>query len=861
MKKIYISLLSLFSIFNIGFTQNDVIITEIMYNNPGADDYEFIEFYNKGTAAVQLENWTISNAINFTFPAYTLNAGEYVVVALNKAAFEAAFGGDVLDWNETSNNVLNNSGETIVLSNASGSVIDSVAYSDSAPWPTAADGGGPSLVLCDYDGDNNDPANWAAAITPTGFSVSGVEILANPGADSECPTGSVISFVNSGFTLLENAGTVFVRVAIDGGNANPTQVTLSLDAASTATPGDDFSLTLPFTVTFPAGAVQDTQTVELVIIDDMELEDNETVILNLSNPTNGGTVAPNASQFTLTILDNDAAQTNAMLITGVFDTQVESGGTWAKGAEFQAIKDIPDLSVFGVGFANNGGGTDGIEVVLPAISVSAGDCIWIANDSTLFFNFFGFYPTVASSAASINGDDAIELFENNIVIDVFGEINHTGGALPWSYLDGWAYRNSGTGPDGTVFTIDNWTFSGENAFDLVPNNGSAPNPFPVCSYSETAPVTAVANDDNIVTAFNTAITINVLGNDVLPNALTSMTVTVNATNGNATANGIDNITYTPNTDFCGTDVFTYEICDAEGCDEATVTVTVECPVSYPAYDIATVTTVDAMGQPDSIGRSCQLQGIVHGIDFQGGASIQFALIDATGGIGVFSGNNFGYTVTEGDELIIQGVISQFNCLTQVTPDTLWIVSSGNALVDPIITTFLNESFESELVELTNLTLVDPAQWTGTGSGFNVEVTNGTFTNIMRIDNDCELYSMPAPTGMFHARGIGGQFDSAPCDDGYQFFPRYAADIIPLSSTGEELLVEKIRIYPNPASDALFIQSEIIIDDIIISNSLGQQIMLVKKPGNRLEVGTLNAGVYLITFRSGEAVRTDRFVKK
>ena len=841
---------------------SDVIITEIMYNNPGADDYEFVEFYNKGATPVQLENWTITKAINYTFPAYTLNAGEYVVLALNEGLFEAAFGGDVLDWNEASNNVLNNTGETIVLNDASGNLVDSVAYKDSAPWPTAADGFGPSLVLCDYDSDNNDPANWAAALTPTGFSVSGIEIFANPGADSECPTGSVIGFVNTNFTLLESAGTVFVRVAMNGGNASPTEVTVSLDAVSTAIPGVDFNLSLPVTITFPAGMVNDTQTVSIGLIDDTDIEDIETVILNLTNPTNGGTVAPSAAQFTLNILDNDAPQTNSMVITGVFDTQVESGGTWAKGAEFKAIQDIPDLSVFGVGFANNGGGTDGIEVMLPAISLTAGQCIWVANDSTLFANFFGFPPTVASNAASINGDDAIELFENNIVIDVFGEITHSGGTLPWSYLDGWAYRKNGSGPDGSTFVIGNWTFSGENAFDLVPNNASALNPFPVCTYSAVAPNTAVANDDNPVTAFNTAITINVLGNDVLPNPLTSMTVTSDPANGTAIVNDLNNITYTANTDFCGTDVFTYEICDAVGCDEATVTVTVQCPVSYPAYDIANVTTVNANGQPDSLGRTCQLQGIVYGIDFRGGTGLQFTVKDATGGINVFnSSKEFGYAVTEGDEIIIQGKIDQFSCLTEIIPDTLWLVSTGNDLDDPVITTFLNESFESELIELTNLTLVNPAQWTGAGPGFNVEVTNGTFTNIMRIDNDCELFSMPAPAGTFHARGIGGQFDTAPCDDGYQLFPRYAADIIPLDGASEELLGEKIKIYPNPVGSTLFIQSEIIIDDLIVANTLGQQLIRVKNPGNRLEVGSLNTGVYLVTFRAGEAVWTSKFVKK
>ena len=46
------------------------------------------------------------------------------------------------------------------------------------------------------------------------------------------------------------------------------------------------------------------------------------------------------------------------------------GNTQGKAIHLVAVSDIPDLSVFGIGVANNGGGTDGQEEMLPAISVS-----------------------------------------------------------------------------------------------------------------------------------------------------------------------------------------------------------------------------------------------------------------------------------------------------------------------------------------------------------------------------------------------------------------------------------------------------------------------------------------------------------
>ena len=99
---------------------------------------------------------------------------------------------------------------------------------------------------------------------------------------------------------------------------------------------------------------------------------------------------------------------------------------------------------------------------------------------------------------SINGDDAIELFENGSVSDTFGDINTDGNGEAWEYLDGWAYRNDNTGPEGTTFTSTNWTYSGANALDGESDNASATTPFPIGTYSNTTASTS----NNTITGFN-----------------------------------------------------------------------------------------------------------------------------------------------------------------------------------------------------------------------------------------------------------------------------------------------------------------------------------------------------------------------
>ncbi len=169
-----------------------------------------------------------------------------------------------------------------------------------------------------------------------------------------------------------------------------------------------------------------------------------------------------------------------LVITAVFDGPLTGG--LPKGVEIYVINDIADISNYGIGSANNGGGTNGVEFTFPNNSFMAGDFFYVASDSTGFFNFFGFYPQFTTTAMSINGDDAIELFCNGLVIDVFGDINTDGTGEAWEYMDGWAYRVNETGPDGSTFVIDNWIFSGVNSLDNQTTNASATMPVPIGTY-------------------------------------------------------------------------------------------------------------------------------------------------------------------------------------------------------------------------------------------------------------------------------------------------------------------------------------------------------------------------------------------
>ena len=157
-----------------------LMITEIMYNGPesGTDSTEFVEIYNNDTVAVNLAGYTFVQGFSYTFPAVSIGANSYVVVAYDSVKLFNFFGVTAYEWTSGG---LSNGGEDIILVTANGDTVDVVDYDDGGVWPSAADGDGPSLTFCNYSLDNNNGANWSVATSFVGVNAAGDSIWANPG--------------------------------------------------------------------------------------------------------------------------------------------------------------------------------------------------------------------------------------------------------------------------------------------------------------------------------------------------------------------------------------------------------------------------------------------------------------------------------------------------------------------------------------------------------------------------------------------------------------------------------------------------------------------------------------------------------
>jgi hypothetical protein len=146
-----------------------VVINELMYH-PGTNGTEFIELYNRSAADVDLSGWTVEGASFVFAPGTTIDANSFLLLIgttnVSPAQFraEANVSAAVPIFGHTFD--LGNAGENIELKRPNDFPtnaeirVDRVRYNDRGPWPTEADGMGPSLERISPDVYGNEPLNW-----------------------------------------------------------------------------------------------------------------------------------------------------------------------------------------------------------------------------------------------------------------------------------------------------------------------------------------------------------------------------------------------------------------------------------------------------------------------------------------------------------------------------------------------------------------------------------------------------------------------------------------------------------------------------------------------------------------------------
>ena len=207
---------------NSGPLVGPLVINEVMYH-PFTGYDEFVEILNISGSTVLLydpanpaNTWKVGG-LAYTFAAsQSIPAGGYaLVVGIAPATFRSKYNvpmsvqifgpftgaiqdnGERISLEMPDTPILNGLGQTVVPYD----IIDTVRYNNIAPWPTAADGAGPSLQRTNSSTFGDDPANWFAdGITggfPNAINQPSVIAITAPVTNSPYTAPAVVTFTSA----------------------------------------------------------------------------------------------------------------------------------------------------------------------------------------------------------------------------------------------------------------------------------------------------------------------------------------------------------------------------------------------------------------------------------------------------------------------------------------------------------------------------------------------------------------------------------------------------------------------------------------------------------------------------------------
>ena len=213
---------------------------------------------------------------------------------------------------------------------------------------------------------------------------------------------------------------------------------------------------------------------------DGSLEGTETITVGLDNLVNG--VENQPQELTITLGD----QPPALELKGVMelDNYIDGSGGRVRAIHLQVLEDIPNLGIYGVEIASNGAAPDpnDIDFVFPdGVSAAAGDQLLVLRDAdeadaiAYFGDCYAEFTVFLSDAITQNGDDAILLYNNGVVIEFFGEPGVDGTDAFWEYTDSWACKVGGE-----------WVYAGAGC--VVNEVGAATDATSACKYPWCSPV-------------------------------------------------------------------------------------------------------------------------------------------------------------------------------------------------------------------------------------------------------------------------------------------------------------------------------------------------------------------------------------
>ncbi len=539
----------------------------------------------------------------------------------------------------------------------------------------------------------------------------------------------------------------------------------------------------------------------------------------------------------------------------LFISEYIEGSSYNKAIEiYNGTGTDIDLTDYSVKKASNGGGWGSSPLDLTG-TITDGDVYVIAHSSAdpIILN----EADITDGICNFNGNDAIGLFYNDVLIDVIGEPDNDPGngwevagvteataehTLVRKYPDVTTGNTDWTSSAGTNTDDSEWIVYDQNDFSYIGWHGQ----------ESTDPSLTIINPTNQSTVYTNTVTVECeVENFTVATPSNGDGYITYSLNG-----GTVQDSYTTTFEITGLNIGTYTLTanlvnnSGNPLDPPvtyTVTFYVDILQTVTIYDIQY--TTDPSGDSPYADQTIQTTGIVTAIyEPQAGIVANYYIQDGQGpwnGIYVYDNN---YVPAVGDEVTITAEVLEYNDLTELTNVSDFnINSSANTLPDPeIITTGAanDEQYEGVLIKVEN------AECTNDDANYGMwEIDDGS--GALLVDDN--LYTYTPTVGLnYNVTGLGHYSFGD-----YKIIPRDENDVEEAGAIKN--ISDKVKIYPNPVNDVVYIKAN--FKTVKLFDITGNRIN-IKIQENQMNLETLKSGIYIaqITLKNGIIV-SKKIIKK
>jgi hypothetical protein len=399
--------------------------------------------------------------------------------------------------------------------------------------------------------------------------------------------------------------------AFDSTSVNGGAVTVDAQGNFTYTPVTDFvgSDTFTYTIT-DADGDSSTATVTINIANGNNLPDAVDDTFGMAENT----------QLSGTLLGNDDLGDEATSVTD-FDSTSVNGGAVTVDAQgnftYIPVTDFVGSDTFTYTITDADGDASTATVTINIANVNnlpdaVDDTFGMAENTQLSGTLLG-NDDLGDEATTVTDFDSTSVNGGAVTVDAQGNFTYTP-VTDFVGSDTFTYTITDVDGDTSTATVTINIANGNNLPDAV--------------------------DDTFGMAENTQLSGTLLGNDDLGDEATTVTDfdSTSVNGGVVTVDAVGNFSYTPVTDFVGSDTFTYTITDVDG-DTSTATVTV---------NVANVNNLpDAVDDIFGMDENTQLSGTLLGNDDLGDETTTVTAFDSTssngGTVAVDTAGNFTFT--------------------------------------------------------------------------------------------------------------------------------------------------------------------------------------------------------------------------